>query len=515
MKTLLILLSCLIITGCGEEGTSRDQDSSPGKGKPAPAPDVSIPEPDIGTNGSRFKLTKLSVVTEKFLRLNDNIVFNGLAEQMKTQSFLHDVSLKIKTHCIVDNQKVLIKEFSRALSPSIPLIELLSPEALSERGKNYTPACGFSFKAEHKSGAAHHFELPVLPIVDYQAGRFIRFLTPSGPVKKNFPYLYMDKKAEYQIDMGIQEPINRLSLICDDFSLPLEIRPQQFIPFTVFPFESLTEKQIQKITGTKPIQQCRVFGYKNNIMMGVSFVFNLVYPFSPISVSINKGLFKKKADSLFFEVMKPNGLEEKENRPDIPIYTYRISNSRPYPVYILIEDYEKRDLKLRAYGLYHHSGGKSFYARHTEVFKLNGIYTVYGQSLHKQTKEGVFIQLQPKSYIKFSAVLNEDFAFCGFDERSKLGSGSIYWLGMIVKYPDLKIYQLVSDKTDNIPLSQNVLHELDTRSGQYFKIIGRHLRKLKKLSYRSLFFSRADAVVRDGRHTAGILSSNCAGVVLA
>ena len=262
-----------MLTACGEEGAIQNQDSAPNKNKPAPAPKVAIPEPDIGTNGSRFKLTNLSAVKEKFLQLNDDIVFNGLAEQMQTQSFLQDVSLKIKTHCIFNKKKVLIKEFSRALSPSIPLIELLSQEALSQQGKDYVPACGFSFKAEHKSGAAHHFELPVLPIVDYQEERFIRVLDSKGAVKQSFPYVSMNNITEYQIDMGIEEPIDKLSLVCDDFSIPLNIRPQRFIPLTVFPFENLTEEQMQNVKYKKPIQQCRIFGYKKSIMAGVVFCF--------------------------------------------------------------------------------------------------------------------------------------------------------------------------------------------------------------------------------------------------
>ena len=475
--TILVIL--FLMSACNEKSNPEQKS---GKGGNTAPTTVELPEPGVGTNGSRFKLTELSAAEKKIFQINDTIVFTGLAEQMQTQGFLKDVQLKVKLHCIFDNEKVLIKEFTRELSPSIPLIELLSQEALLPQENNY-PSCGFSFKAEHKGGAAHHFEIPPLPIVDYGNHRFIRLLDSSGKMSESFNYVFMNTMSDYWLDTGRQEPMDNLHLVCSDFSLPLLVRPQQFIPFSVFPFDSLSGDILEKVNKENPIQECRIFGYKKQILAGVSAIFRLMYPQPPLRVQIDDELFKNKEQSFYFAIMEPDGRRVKEPRPDIPLYAYIIENPHPYPVYILIENYEKRELQLQYYGLYHREG-KSFYAKTKELFSLDSIYTVRGQSVQDKTDAGTLIKLEPNSEISFSAVLTQEFWLC---ENSRDGSIT-NWLGTVVKHPDLKIRQLVSDKIDSIPISQNTLYELDTRTGEHFNILTDYLSKHAGKTFRNIFF---------------------------
>ena len=203
---------------------------------------------------------------------------------------------------------------------------------------------------------------------------------------------------------------------------------------------------------------------------------------------------KKKNLLLFPAIMDLTEDEVREKRPDVPIYNYRISNYRPYPVHIWIEYDEKKPLKLWAYGLYHHISD-TFYATHVEEFKLKGIHTLRGQAFQKKTKKGIFITIQPKSRIEISVVLHEDFEFCGLRDRMDPEYYNIqkpmHWLGLVVQYPDLKIHQLISDKIDNIPLSQNILYTLDTKAGKYFSVITDPMRKIKRRSYKTLFFLKS------------------------
>ncbi|MYE07132.1 MAG: hypothetical protein F4X95_00010 [Oligoflexia bacterium] len=480
---IILFISVLFALACQNRGSQMQQDSE--RGKKTNPPSVTLPEPDVGTNGSRFKLTELAAAEKKIFQINDTIVFTGLEEQMKKQEFLKEVKLRVKLHCIFDMEQVLIKEFTRELQASIPLIELLSQEALLPQKSNY-PSCGFSFKAEHKGGAAHHFELPPLPIVDYDSPRFIQLWDSLGKIDDSFNYVFIDELSRYWLDTGEQEPMNDLQLVCSDFSLSLPIRPQQFIPFSAFSFDSLEESILEKVHKENPVQLCRIFGYKASTLVGVSSVFHLMYPQPSLRVDIDDDLFKNKEQSFYFAIMEPDGIKVKEPRPDFPIYTYSINNPHSYPVHILIENYEERELNLQYYGLYHRAG-RSFYSRTKELFSLGSIYTVNGQSAQNKTEKGTIIKLEPKSEISFSALLTEPFWLC----RNSRDGTLTHWLGTVVLFPDLKIYQLISDQTEAIPLSQNIMYELDTEAGKHFNILTDYLKQSGwKNKFRNIFFRR-------------------------
>ena len=241
---------------------------------------VELPEPSIEELTARgrifrFKLTQLSVVKEKVFKINDNIVFSGLTERIRKNSSLREVQLKIKTNCVLDTGLVLVKNVTRPLSPAIPLIELLPLEALSTPSQS-APSCGFSFKAENKAGSAHHFEIPPLPIADFSHNRFIRMIHLRGEEEHSSRYIVMDSRANYWIDTGVEEPINHLKLVCTDFTLELSIRSQQFLPFSVFPFYKLEETMKARINKGNSQQNCRLFGFVNQVLAAVSYFFRLV-----------------------------------------------------------------------------------------------------------------------------------------------------------------------------------------------------------------------------------------------
>ena len=485
----LILLTFVLMCSCNKE---KEEEPKVNK-NPSTDPDVvALPEPSVvEQNSARFKLTQLSAVPEKFFKINDNIVFTGLDKQMQEEKFLKDVKLKIKTHCIVNKDEVLIQEFTRTLSQSIPIIELLPISALSQT--EAYPSCGFSFKAEHKGGAAHHFNLPPLPIMDHTQSRFIKIEDSSEKMSTAFPYVLMETINNYWMDIGNQEPINRLNLICDDFSIALSFRPQQFIPLSAFPFKNLTEEIKETVKNKNHNQQCRVFGYRNKTLVGVSSIFHLLYPRSPLSIYVDDDVLSEEEKyHFFFKIMHFDG-SEKEDRPDIPIYSYNIKNPHPYPVHILIEDYKERELYWNIYGLYYsRESGISFYERHEDMFTLDGIQTTEGKTAQKQTDKGILITMEPGSQITFNTVLTNEFDLCTLEYNEHL-----IYLGAVVRYPDLKIYQLISDQLDAIPLEQNIQHQLNNRAGRGFTIVTSHLREGFEKKFRAPLWFRQGLCYRD------------------
>ena len=271
---LLVFVICL--SACSQEDGDNEQEGPKGDNIT-----VELPEPFIeGLTDQgkvfRFKLTQLSVVKKKVFRINDSIVFTSLEEQIRQNKALREVQLKIKTNCVLNSGEVVIKDFIRPLSPSIPIIELMTSEILFADVRGIT-SCGFSFKAEHKSGSAHHFEVPHLPIKDFHTERFIRVLHLLGEGDPASQYMTMNNKEDYLIDTGVEKPIDHLKLVCSDFTLELPMRPQQFVPFSVLPFYELEEKIKNRFNterNYKPL--CRLFGYVNGILVAASYFFSLV-----------------------------------------------------------------------------------------------------------------------------------------------------------------------------------------------------------------------------------------------
>ena len=455
---------------------------------------VELPEPLVEDgNDTRFTLTGLKAVEEKFFKINDDIVFTGLEKQLKTDEFLQEVMLRIRVHCVVNENKVLIREVTRNLSHAIPLIELLPVEALLPQEGETLPSCGFSFKAEHAGGAAHHFELPVLPVQNYKTGTFIQLLNvKEGKVDKLFPYVFMDQVSDYWIDAGNKEPVDNLHLICSDFSLNLPIRFQQFVPFSVFRFYQLFKEEEKMQNISSPHQLCRIFGYKKDTLVGVSPIFNLLYPPPRLHVKIDTDVLLdgktewEDAGDEFYRLIIND-----EKWIDVAMYTYVIENPYQHPVHILFHHSDEvTELSHGLYQLYHSlSNGQNFYERDPSALKLGKIQMLEGTVniqplespviINQYENEGFLATLHPQSQIQVPVVLSSEYsAFCDMDDRDK----GAYWMGAIIRFPDLGIYQLNNPNIDSIPLEKNIIYKLDTKAGESFNILPDYVLESRSVS---------------------------------
>ena len=439
----------------------------------------------LNSLSSLFDLTDLSAVEEEkeSLTINDTIRLRGLT---KEKVYFKDIRLQVKTHCLFSREQGAetgvmeqeeTMEVETELREAVPLIELLPAKTLLSRKGPLT--CGFFFKAVNKEGEEHQFELPYI-LIENSESRFIQILEKSGQtIEDDFPYVFINKAPDYWVDTGIFESMDRLDLICDDFSLSLLVRSQQYVPFSFFTFDELERETQDKIRKEKPTQNCRIFGYKNKVLVGVSSEFYLSYPQVPIDIKVKDDLFKGNENSFYSHFMYSDGTQ-KEKWEDIPLYSYSIVNNHSYSVYLLIEDYEKRELEYGFYGLYYKGAlaiRRAFYADHNDTMKLDGIRVVAGKAFHtkvrirdsqgKKKEDLTFIKMEPKSRIVFSVMLEKPhFSLCE-DSREVM----LTWLGAVVSLPDLRIYQLVSGKPDLAFLPKNILHLLDTGAGKTFHIL--------------------------------------------
>ena len=270
----------------------------------------SIPEPIVSdqlsiTNpeNARFKLTDISVMEKPSLKINDSIIFSGLEDTEQNKKRFNKVQLTIKTHCLIDNQQVIIKNFKRKLRPAIPIIELLPEEVLLAQN---TPSCGFSFQAENPAGAKHYFEVPQLPITEHRSDRFITIIDESKTANKNKnPYLFVNKRKDYSVNTGHETAMDTLNLNCKHLSDSISLRSEQWLPFSAFSNELNNE-----IIDQNPYQQCRVLGYNKDTLVATSKVFYLVYPHESPDVSIDI-IDHNPADNFYGYVM---GEKEEKKR---------------------------------------------------------------------------------------------------------------------------------------------------------------------------------------------------------
>lgn len=466
---------------------------------------LSLPEPLIQEDKkTRFKLTQLAVVKEKFLTISDHIVFSGLENKINLTKHLKDIKLHVKSHCIIDQKKVMIQNFERNLTLSIPIIELLPVEVLIH--KYDLSSCGFSFKAIHKDGSAHHFELPQLPIKGYNEDHIIKIFSDQRIINKDFSYIKVDNISDYWLDLGTTIVMDKIDLICDDFDLSITTSQQQIIPLSAFLFHTLDEEVQNKIKETKPNQNCRIFGYKNKVLSAVSAYINMLYYQVPLKVDVDSNILPIVPTS-YAQLVRDEYQTARRNQDDDKrsIFTYSIKNHKKHDVYILIKDRNDNGdtLQVGFYNLYYsltNSNNTHFYDDVSDDMELGEIETIGGRPIKNKIKKvGTFITLQPGTSIQFSVLFDIDLEICEIN-----GKENLKWLGGIMKYPDLKIYQLFSDNIKDIPLSQNIQHTLDTQAGTGFAIhteyLGHH-KKLEKIKSVDLFFKYGscydDKVMRD------------------
>ena len=489
-----------------------------------------LPEPVIGTpTNHRFTLTQLPEAEPKdqVFKISDDIMFpNASAEQKK---YLKNLNLKISTHCVSYNKQLISKEFERKWSAPapIPLIELLPQKALLP-GKAPHITCSFNVMVMNPDSWSesatldtpdqpetlnqpetplHYFTLKSMAIEDRSEHRFIKISEQSTGqyITRSFPYIFQKEMGSYLINIGATRPIDKLQLVCNHFSLPLPIiHSQQFVPFSAFPFSNLTEQEIREINNN-PNQNCRIFGHKDTVLTSVSTSFNLFYPSNPLKVFINNTLFKEQ-ENIFYPMVK--GLYN-NNEPEYPLYHYQIQNPHSYPMYLMINAYkanrsrnegekfydisntyfattdifkDREELTLDFYELYYNYKDEvSFYSHYDGLDVIIGKIVTKGEVSQdyiykeiefkgkKQKISGLLIKMEPQSEIQFSTLLTSRFSLCEFKNQR-------IWLGGVVKYPDLQIHQLLTDRLEEMPYEKNLQHKLYVKAGKYFDIITQDLR---------------------------------------
>ena len=477
MTQFKIILILFVVTGfisCRQANNQDRNPSSEGDPPKVPPDTVELPEPAVRTqgtqDGTRFKLTELSAINDKFIKIQEDMVFSGIEETIKEP--LKEISLNIKSHCIFrtakEPEKVIIKEYTRELTAVIPIIEIVPAEVLLHKGNGY-PTCGFSFKAINKAGSAHHFEWPQLPIVDYKEGRDFSLLTKEEPQTDTLVHLFTDRLSEYTLNTGPKNHIQQLDFVCDDFSLSLLVRPLQFIPLIAFPFHSQLVETIDNIKQKNPFQNCRIFGYNNNTLLGVSAFFKLVYPsHRPFKIKKrNNSDFMVSGDAFHSQIVHSTG-ELKKNIDGIPLYSIEIINPFLYPVHIFIKEQENRT--MQSYSFYQTAKQlapkdpvwekQSMYNDDTVPFSLDKLAIKNGEAVIKETTEGTLITIEPNAWVSLSVVLNQAPDICNVKKRFSK-ERSVDWIGSLFEYPELGIFQLVSDKLP-FTAKQNIVQKLNT-----------------------------------------------------
>ena len=494
------LVLCFCVLSCksppnGDHPTTPPAPNGTGAGSPI----LELPEPSVG-DPSRFKITELSLTDHKLLKLKDNITFTSLKNIP-----VEEVTMSIKSHCIIHEKKVIIKEYQRQLTKEIPLIEILPQKVLLYQGTN-TPSCGFSFKATHKSGSAHHFELPQLPIKDYQKSHSLEINQAGIRHTTPFSNVFIENLSQYYLNKK-NNKVSYLKLICDDFELPLEVFEQeQFIPLSAFAYDSLPEETKTLIQEEKPVQICRILGYDKKplaeeetapapILTSTGAFFKLVHPTKPLVVYKKPHLESFSRTDIYFEQInqylgEPINFKRvvrniKRHKNHDLLYSVVIRNNRSYPVPILIKNNKeepqanradhssdqppalsetsKEPNLTKAYTLYFIDG----YGRWT-MYKTSLVQYAVRQNLQngkslKKTAKGEVILLNPSGELELSVLLKTAPGIC---QRELAPTGreieDLRWLSTLFEYPDLNLFELAMSDTETIPLEWNTVRKLKT-----------------------------------------------------
>ena len=480
--------------------------TTPEEDKPTEPKVLELPEPTVGTP-VRFKLTKLSTANHKALKLNDNIVFTGLED-----TSTNGVSITVKSHCIISEKQVIIKEYKRRMTNKIPLIEILPKEVLLHKGVNL-PSCGFSFKAKNQAGSAHHFELPQLPIENHLKTHALEIKKESKTHTDPFFNIFMKDIALYNLNKGVDNKISTLKLICDDFELPLDIfLNQQFVPLSAFPYDDLSQEIQDKVYKENPVQMCRILGYKaltakeeensarQKILEGVSTFFKLVFPIKPFIIHQKQHMQSDGETHAFFKLLSREykwqtelnikrinkKLDNKIDREPNLFYIVVIKNTRSYPVPFFIKTPEATvqnssansktpSIKviqgagiINTYNMYYIENSNSSY----NIYKASQAhYAVQVRSIKKgisitKTEEGEVILLNPSGELHLSILLKTAPDMCEHHIASQqvITTHKLHWLGFLFKYPELNIFELANQNITAMPLKWNIVQKLNTTS---------------------------------------------------
>ena len=291
--------------------------------------------------------------TQYFFTLQDNIAFPDLAQKIKVP--LSDIQLTITAVCVLEENtdQSFVKTSQIALKPNIPIIELIAEKALLYAQD--MPSCSFKFSAQNSFGSKHIFEFPKMPIKGHIQSVGLDLQQNLQSLKTS--YIQLSSLPNLQI--ATRANINRIQMICDN----LLLSNVQFLDSEKnIPFKS--EPNLSEVITQKPghIQElCRFFGYKDNILMGISKLFNILYHQEPPKISVTYNSHLMQNANVFYQASQqadPNVFYQASQQADpnattqdnvIPLYRQFIHNLNNHPIHLLI----KKVGTISYYGLYY------------------------------------------------------------------------------------------------------------------------------------------------------------------
>ena len=286
------LFLCLV--SCG--GSSEDSSSpSPSDSSPASS-EVILEEPTVLSD---FSPQLISTLNETENEKKRPIKLNGLVENVKDSVFYindyilfdedtlkkHEAAVKfhITTKCIEpEKQNQFEKKMVLDYQNKLTLVQLI-PEEMFFYGNPWwldkeerKPVCSFQFTSKNSKGDSHYFELPQLIIESFEDSFNLSLIQQNIETEgkeriKQFPILDFENLSKYAVISGSSE-INEIKLICEKINLS-------------FKAGGVKHYDLWKLQGwgdisdeNKITQACRFVSFNDNMVLGVSQLFPLVFP---------------------------------------------------------------------------------------------------------------------------------------------------------------------------------------------------------------------------------------------
>ena len=342
------------------EGTPKDINQAPLHLNTA----LKLPEPFIEREGhKKFTFTQATQASQTtqaqeqststnapsqenqyFLTIQDNIVFPDLAQIIKVP--FSDIQLTITAFCVFEKNtnQGFIKTSHIALKPTISIIELVAEKALL-----YTqspPLCSFKFLAQNNFGSKHIFELPKMPIKGPIQSVGLDLQQNSQSLKTS--YILLSSLPNLQITAEANN-INRIQMICDNLLLS-NVQFSDLEKNIPFQSEPNLSEVIKQQPGHTP-EPCRLFGYKDNTLMGISKLFNILYHQIPPKIYVVYNPHLMQDANVFYQASQQahsnTTTQDKDNV--IPLYRHVIYNLNNHPIHLVI----KKPETISYYGLYY------------------------------------------------------------------------------------------------------------------------------------------------------------------
>ena len=524
MKNIFLFFLCFVLSACQVPDLSLNTQLSSQKLLDSPK-SPALPEPMIIHPGQPKKSTPFKQFTarKQALSLKHIIHFPNLDSKLKQFS---DIQLDIQTSCYLNNQpqKTITKSMIKPLEPFIHLISLLPEEVLRPNAAKTPPVCRVYFTAAKTSRPMepfHIFWIPWTPLQQPQTSHLIQITSPQDrndpaftaqKITSEFPYILRKNASSVWVDVrpfihsnfkGPGFNVDFLKLHCGPFEWSYKAPPSQTMPFSAFftiPARSSSlhktslHKNEREFSQMHPIQSCRILGYHKNQIAGVSLVFNLVHspqkphitrlPFLndpeayyrlkpaahfayynnqmahlPTSAPLLKEMTAFHQLWLSMQLKKPHPLPFYDEKP--PLYFYLISNPHPYPVHLLIEG---QNAKTQVFGLFYENKAV-FYDYAQKPADLTIIEGEPGVVKKTQIEQSTLVTLKPQGFLYLQVSSSPLFTHQALKP-------SVWELGFIFEPLDIKIHQLISGETAQLPFRENVLSPINVKNAPMMFVQG-------------------------------------------